>query len=57
MGAVVVMVVITTIITPVLLKVVYRSGSISAVEASEDITGYHEKITDLRHRISEEEME
>ena len=51
------MVVITTIITPVLLKVVYRSGSISAVEASEDITGYHEKITDLRHRISEEEME
>lgn len=57
MGAVVVMVVITTIITPVLLKVVYRSGSISAVEASEDITGYHEKITDLRHRISEKEME
>ncbi len=57
MGPVVVMVVITTIITPVLLKVVYRRGTIAAVEVSEDITEYHEKITDIRQKISHEDMD
>lgn len=50
MGPVVVMVVVTTVITPILLKVVYNRGSIAAVDVSEDITGYHEKITDLRQK-------
>ena len=50
MGPVVVMVVVTTVITPILLKVVYNRGAIAAVDVSEDITGYHEKITDLRQK-------
>ena len=50
MGPIVVMVVITTIITPVLLKLVYKSGTITAVNVSEDITGYHEKITNIRQK-------
>ena len=50
MGPIVVMVVVTTVITPILLKVVYNRGAIAAVDVSEDITGYHEKITDLRQK-------
>ncbi|MDE5802496.1 MAG: cation:proton antiporter [Lachnospiraceae bacterium] len=47
-GPVVVMVVITTIITPILLKVVYRSGAVAAVEAGEDITGHYDELTNVR---------
>lgn len=47
-GPVVVMVVITTIITPILLKVVYRSGAVAAVEAAEDITGHYDELADVR---------
>ena len=49
-GPVVVMVVITTIITPILLKVVYRSGAVEAVEASEDITGYYDELANVRRQ-------
>ncbi|MDE7366439.1 MAG: cation:proton antiporter [Lachnospiraceae bacterium] len=47
-GPVVVMVVITTIITPILLKVVYKSGEVAAVVASEDITGHYEELANVR---------
>ncbi|MDE6026065.1 MAG: cation:proton antiporter [Lachnospiraceae bacterium] len=47
-GPVVVMVVITTIITPILLKVVYGSGAVAAVEAGEDITGHYDELADVR---------
>ncbi len=47
-GPVVVMVVITTIITPILLKVVYKSGAIAAVDADEDITGPYEELANIR---------
>ena len=47
-GPVVVMVVITTIITPIMLKVVYKSGAVAAVEASEDITGYYDELANVR---------
>ncbi len=47
-GPVVIMVVITTIITPILLKVVYRSGAVAAVEADEDITRHYDELADVR---------
>ena len=47
-GPVVVMVVVTTIITPILLKVVYGSGEVAAVEAGEDITGHYEELANTR---------
>ncbi|MDE5951500.1 MAG: cation:proton antiporter [Acetatifactor sp.] len=47
-GPVVIMVVITTIITPILLKVVYRSGAVAAVEAGEDITGHYDELANVR---------
>ncbi len=47
-GPVVIMVVITTIITPILLKVVYRSGAVAAVEADEDITGHYDELANVR---------
>ena len=47
-GPVVVMVVITTIITPILLKVVYSSGAVAAVEADEDITEHYEELANVR---------
>ncbi|MDE5894386.1 MAG: cation:proton antiporter, partial [Acetatifactor sp.] len=47
-GPVVIMVVITTIITPILLKVVYKSGAVAAVEAGEDITGHYDELANVR---------
>ncbi len=47
-GPVVIMVVITTIITPILLKVVYKSGAVAAVEADEDITGHYDELANVR---------
>lgn len=47
-GPVVVMVVITTIITPILLKAVYSSGAVAAVEAGEDITEHYEELANVR---------
>lgn len=47
-GPVVIMVLITTIITPILLKVVYRSGAVAAVEAGEDITGHYDELANVR---------
>lgn len=57
MGPVVVMVVITTIITPVMLKMVFKSQPIAAVEKSEDITEYHERVIDLRRKISRDKLD
>ncbi len=47
-GPVVVMVVITTIITPILLKAVYQSGAVAAVGADEDITGPYDELANVR---------
>ncbi|MDE6686706.1 MAG: cation:proton antiporter [Lachnospiraceae bacterium] len=47
-GPVVIMVVITTIITPILLKVVYGNGAVAAVEADEDITGHYDELANVR---------
>ncbi len=47
-GPVVVMVVITTIITPILLKVAYGSGAVAAVEAGEDITEHYDELANVR---------
>ncbi len=47
-GPVVIMVVITTIITPILLKVVYKSGAVAAVDADEDITGHYDELANIR---------
>lgn len=47
-GPVVVMVVITTIITPILLKVVYKTGAIAAVDADADITGPYDELANKR---------
>lgn len=47
-GPVVIMVVITTIITPILLKVVYGSGAVAAVEAGEDITEHYDELANVR---------
>ena len=47
-GPVVVMVVITTIITPILLKFVYSNGEVAAVNVNEDITGHYEELANTR---------
>ena len=39
---------ITTVITPILLKAVYRSGAVAAVEAGEDIAGYYDELSNVR---------
>ena len=41
MGPIVVVVIITTIITPILLKIVFKNNPISTVSEHESITGYH----------------
>lgn len=52
MGSVVIMVVATTVLTPVLLRLVYKNGPVSSVREEENITDYHEKLTDIRQKIS-----
>ncbi len=52
MGPIVIMVVTTTVLTPILLKLVYKNGPVSNVREEENITAYHEKLTDLRRSIS-----
>lgn len=47
-GPVVVMVVITTVITPILLKIVFKTGAIGAIKADEDITGPYDELANIR---------
>lgn len=51
MGPVVIVVVITTIITPILLKVVFKNGPSNYIPDSESISTYHTKISDLRKNL------
>lgn len=57
MGSIVVMVVIIAVVTPVMLKAAFHSGAHTAVSEQEDITGYHDKLTELRHKISKSRIE
>lgn len=57
MGPVVIMVVATTILTPVLLKIVFKNGPVSTVSKEENISEYHEKLTDMRKKISKENIQ
>ena len=52
MGSVVVMVVIAAVTTPVLLKLAFRNGPVGKVNEKENITGYHDILSELRRKIS-----
>ncbi len=48
MGPIVIVVVITTIITPILLKPVFKRGPEAYVTKEESVSEYHEKVHDMR---------
>ncbi len=56
MGPIVVVVIITTIITPILLKIVFKNNPISTVSEHESITGYHEQLADMRQNIHKDKI-
>ncbi len=56
MGPIVVVVIITTIITPILLKIVFKNNPISTVSEHESITGYHEQLADMRQNIHNDKI-
>ena len=56
MGPIVVVVIITTIITPILLKIVFKNNPISTVSEHESITGYHEQLADIRQNIHKDKI-
>jgi Kef-type K+ transport system membrane component KefB len=51
MGPVVVVVVITTIITPILLKIVFKKVPENLVPEKDSMTGYYEKLNDIRSEV------
>lgn len=52
MGPIVVVVVITTIITPILLKIVFKKGPESIVSEHESFSTYHDQLSELRDEIT-----
>ena len=56
MGPIVVVVIITTIITPILLKIVFKNNPISTVSEHESITGYHEQLADMSQNIHKDKI-
>ena len=52
MGSIVVMVVVTAVTTPILLKLTFRNGPVDKVSETENITGYHDVVSERRRNIS-----
>lgn len=52
MGPIVVVVVITTIITPILLKIVFKKGPEATVSEHESLSTYHEQLSELRDEMA-----
>ncbi len=52
MGSIVVMVVVTAVTTPILLKITFRNGPVDKVSETENITSYHDVVSERRRNIS-----